>query len=113
MLFIHDPSLAASKKNLVKIKFPWIDIFDHEVHVMINVIHDLTVVVFENLYITSNFDFDLRIKYTERILGNSDPKNTDRSFLSARRKIGVCMVISGLSGCVAVLRLVQSRRERL
>ena len=31
---------------------------------MINLIHDITVVVFENMEITSNIDLDLRIKYT-------------------------------------------------
>ena len=35
---------------------------------MINLIHDIMVGVFEDLYITSKKDIELRINYTENIL---------------------------------------------
>ena len=56
---IQSSSLAASKQNLVKRKFPWIDNFDHEGPPVINVIHDLKFIVFEHLEVKSKLDMDL------------------------------------------------------
>ena len=55
-------------QNLVKSKFPYIDMFDHKVPDMIRVMRYLTVGVFEHIYITSVTDVDIRIKYIEHIL---------------------------------------------
>ena len=57
-----------SYQKLVKVNFPWIDIFDHERPTVINSMHDLMVGVFEHPYITSKIYLYLRIKYTEQIL---------------------------------------------
>ena len=51
ILVVYDSSLAASKKNLVKRQFPYIDTFDHEGPVVINTMRNLTVGVFEHLEI--------------------------------------------------------------
>ena len=52
----------------MKIKFPYIDMFDHEGLAVISEIRILTVGVFEHLEITSKLDLYIRIKYMERIL---------------------------------------------
>ena len=52
-----------SNQNLVKRKFPYIDIFDYEGHAVVNAIHDLTIRVFEHLDITSPMDVDKRGDY--------------------------------------------------
>ena len=49
ILFIHSSILTASKQNLVKSKFPWIDMFNHKGPALINVMCDITVRVFEHL----------------------------------------------------------------
>ena len=46
----------ASKQNLMKRKFPYIDTFDHNGPVVIGAMHNLTVGVFEHLKITSPMD---------------------------------------------------------
>ena len=38
----HDSSLALSKKNFVKRKFPYINTFDHEGPAVVNTMRDLT-----------------------------------------------------------------------
>ena len=47
----------------MQIKFPYIDMFDHEGPVGISVMRGLIVGVFEHLEITSAMDIDLSIKY--------------------------------------------------
>ena len=42
-LVVCDSSLVAYKQNLAKIKFPYIDMFDHEGPLVIHSIRDLTV----------------------------------------------------------------------
>ena len=42
ILVVHDSSLALSKKNLVKRKFPYIDMFDHEGPAVVSAMRDLT-----------------------------------------------------------------------
>ena len=49
ILVVYDSSLAGSKQNLVKRKFPYIDTFNHEVPVVISAMRDLTVGVFDHL----------------------------------------------------------------
>ena len=56
ILVVYDLSLAASKKNLVKTKFPYIYTFDHKEPVVISAMRDLTVGVFEHLEIASTMD---------------------------------------------------------
>ena len=58
----------ATKRKLINRKFPHINTFDHEVPTVVNAMHDLTIVIFEHLYITSDTDVDQREKFTERIL---------------------------------------------
>ena len=68
ILVVYDSSLAAFNKNLVKRKFPYIDMFDHEGPAVISAIRDLTVGVFEHLDITSPMDVGNRLAYTQSIL---------------------------------------------
>ena len=56
---IQSSSLAASKQNLVKRKFHWIDTFDNEGPSVINAMHDLTVRVFEHLEVPSKLHMDI------------------------------------------------------
>ena len=56
ILVVCDSSLAASKQNLVKRQFPYIDTFDHEEPGFINAVCNLTVRVFEHLEIISPTD---------------------------------------------------------
>ena len=58
----------ATKKNLIKREFPYINTFDHDGPAVIIAMRDLMVVVFEQIEITSKMNVDKRIKYTERIL---------------------------------------------
>ena len=61
-------SLAAYNKSLIKSNFPWINIFNHEVPVIINAMRDITVGLFEHLEIPPKLDLYLSNKYTNRIL---------------------------------------------
>ena len=70
-LVVYKSSLVSSKKNLVKRHFPYIDTSDHEGPVVINAIRDLTVGLFEHLYIISPTDVDKRLYYTQFILRGS------------------------------------------
>ena len=58
ILFVHNSSLAASKKNRVTRKFPYIDTFNHAGPAVVNVMRDLTRGVFKHLDITSPMDMD-------------------------------------------------------
>ena len=58
----------ASKKNLVKGQFPYIDMFDHERPLVINAIRDLTIGLFDHLEIILPANVDKRLAYTYRIL---------------------------------------------
>ena len=68
---IQEWSLAVSTQNLVKIKFPNINTFDHEEPEVVRAMRDLTTVVFEHLEITSPMDLYQRFAYTQRILRGS------------------------------------------
>ena len=68
ILITHNKSLAASNQNLVKRKFPYIEMFDHEVPAVVSAIRYLTSEVFEHLDITSPMEVYQRIAYTQRIL---------------------------------------------
>ena len=63
ILFVYDSSLAASKRNLIKRQFTFINTFNHEGLVVINTMRDLTVRLFEHLDIISPTDFDKRLSY--------------------------------------------------
>ena len=49
ILIIHDKSLAATKQNLFKRKFPYINMFDHQVSAVVRAMRDLPSGVFEQL----------------------------------------------------------------
>ena len=87
----------AYNKNIVKRKFPLINIFYCEVIDMINAVRDLTVGVFEHLYITSSLDLYIRIKYTELIMSNADLKNIDKPCWYASICRGLFLGTSGIS----------------
>ena len=57
-----------SKKKLMKRKFPYINMFDHEGPTIVRSMRNLTVGVFENLDITSPMDMYRRVAYTQSIL---------------------------------------------
>ena len=65
---MHNKSLTATKKNLVKKKFPFIDTFNNTGLTVVRVMHDLTVRLFEHQETTSPTDSDQRIAYTEWII---------------------------------------------
>ena len=48
----------ATKQNLVKRNFPYINTFDHQGSIVVCAMHDLTVGVFEHIYITPPMDVD-------------------------------------------------------
>ena len=56
ILFIQDSSLVVSKQNLVKSKFPFIDMFNHEGPSVFNAMRDQPRRVFDHLDITSPMD---------------------------------------------------------
>ena len=56
----------ATKQNLVKRKFPYIDTFSHQVPAVVHTMRDLTSGVFEHLWITSPLDVDQRVNYMQR-----------------------------------------------
>ena len=68
ILVVYDSCLVASKQNLVKNKFPYIDTFNHEGPVVIKAMHDLTAGFFEHLNITSPMDVKKGIAYMQHIL---------------------------------------------
>ena len=70
--------LVESKQNLVKRKFPYIDMFEHEGPKFISAMRNLTVGVFEHLNITSTIDVYKMLFYTQRILRGAALKNTKR-----------------------------------
>ena len=68
ILVIQDKILAATKQNLVKRNFVYINMFDNQVPAMVHVMRDLSSRVFEYLEITSPLDVDKRVNYTQRLL---------------------------------------------
>ena len=64
ILINHDKSLTASKQNLVKKNFHYIDTFDHVGLTLVIAMNDLTIIVFDNLKITSTIYVYQRIAYT-------------------------------------------------
>ena len=79
IFFINDSILMASNQNLVKRRFPFINMFNHKGPYVISAMRYLTVGVFEHIDITSILDIDIKIKYTEGILRGPEPKEFDRS----------------------------------
>ena len=65
---MHDKSLASTKQNLVKSKFPFINMFNHQLLTVVHAVCNLTVGVFEHLEITSSMDFGQSIGYTHIII---------------------------------------------
>ena len=61
ILVIHNSSLAAYKKNLVKRKFSYIDTFSHKVPAVVSAMRDLTIGVFDTLDITYPMDVYQRV----------------------------------------------------
>ena len=77
----------ASKKNLLKRKFPYINTFDHNGPVVISAMRDLTVGVFENLDVTSTMDVEKRLASTQRILRGSALKNYREVLVICRQSV--------------------------
>ena len=75
ILVVHNSSLAVYKQNLVKRKFPYIDIFDHGKPAVFNAMPDLTSGLFEHLDINSSLDVDQRVAYTQLIIRGAALKN--------------------------------------
>ena len=65
---IQDKRLPATKQNLAKRKFPYIDTLDHMGPALVCAMHDLTSRVFEYLEITSTMVVDKRVNYIQRLL---------------------------------------------
>ena len=61
MLIMNDKILTATKQNLAKMKFPFIDMFDHTGPYVVHAMRGLIVGVFEHLEITSLIDVYQRI----------------------------------------------------
>ena len=61
---MHDKSLTATKQNLIKRKFPYIGMFDHQRPDVVLTMRNITVGVFEQLEMTSSMDVDQIIGYT-------------------------------------------------
>ena len=62
------------KQNLIKIKFPYINTFNHEGPSVIRAMRYITVGVFQHLDITYNFYIDKGIEYTQSILRGMEHK---------------------------------------
>ena len=65
---MHYLRLMATNQNLIKIKFPYIDVFDHQVHAVVRAMRGLTVRLIEHIEITYPTDADKMIKCMQRIL---------------------------------------------
>ena len=68
MLIMNDKILTATKQNLVKSKFLFIDKFYYTGPAVVRVMRDLTVRVSEHLEITSPMDVDKCINFMQQIL---------------------------------------------
>ena len=68
IILIHNSSLEASKKNLVKRKFSYINTFNHEGPAVVSAMHKLNIGVFEHLYITSPMYMDQRVANMQSIM---------------------------------------------
>ena len=60
--------LTATNQNLIKSKFPYINMFYHQLPAVVRTMCNLTAVVFEYLYIASLMDVYQTIWYTQLIL---------------------------------------------
>ena len=65
---MHNKILTGTKQNLLKRKLLFIDMFDHTGPDVVCAMRNLTVGVFEHLYITSYMYVDQRVAYMKRIL---------------------------------------------
>ena len=64
----------STKQNLVKRKFPYIDMLNNQGPALVFTMHDLTVGVFENLESKSPMDVDKIIDYTHHMLRGTEFK---------------------------------------
>ena len=60
------------QKKQKYLSFPYINTFDHEGPVVVSVMQDLTIGVFELLEINFSMDVDQRVAYTEHILRGAE-----------------------------------------
>ena len=67
ILVIQDWSFAASKQNLAKRNFSYINMLNCEGPAVVNTVFDLTSGVFRHLYINYPMDVDQRVAYIQRI----------------------------------------------
>ena len=82
---IYNSSLTASKQNLVKRKFPYIDTFDNEGPTLFSAVHNLTIGLFEHLEITSPIKVYKRVAYMQRILRGSAFKKYEEVLVACRK----------------------------
>ena len=99
---VHDSIIVVSKENLIKRKFPYIYMFDHDGPKVVSAMSDITSRLFENLEITSPMDVDQRVSYMQHILIGAAP-NKYKAFLfeckhSAKNLTGDKWTLSKLKG---------------
>ena len=80
ILVIYNSSLAEYKQNLVKRQFPYINTFNHEGPVVINVMQNLTAGLFERPEIILPTEVEKILACMQRILRGSALKNTEKSW---------------------------------
>ena len=76
---MHDKILAATKRNLVKRKFPFIQALDHQGPAVVHAMRDITVGVFEHLEITYTMDVNKILDIRSTSLGYQRLINIRRS----------------------------------
>ena len=69
----------------MKRKFPYINTFYYEVPTVICTIRDLTIGVFERLYISCPLYVDKRLAYTQRILRGAELKKYQEVLVTCRQ----------------------------
>ena len=85
ILVVYDSILTTSNQNLANRKLPYINTFNNEGLIVISVMRDLTVGVFENLETTSPMDMEKRLAYTQRILRGAALKKYREVMVTCRQ----------------------------
>ena len=84
---VYDSRFTASRQNLVKRHFPYINMFYHEGPIVINSMRYLTIRVFDHLEITSPMDVKKSLAYTQRILGGAALKKHQEVLVTFRQSV--------------------------
>ena len=80
-------SLTATKQNIIKMKFPYIDTFNHQGSAVVRAMRNLTVGVFEHLETTPPTDVDQRIGHMQRILRKTALKKYKQVFSGCKETV--------------------------